>query len=68
MGDGVDARPPRRSSAPGVASIGRPGAGTGKRDRTVLQGNANRANYDQLAAVEVRGLYNETTVCDDEDP
>ena len=26
------------------------------------------AIHDQLAAVEVRGLYNETTVCDDEDP
>jgi hypothetical protein len=68
MGDGVAARPPRRSSAPGVAPIGRPGAGAEKHDRTILRGNANSENYDQLAAVEVCGLYNEPTVCDDEDP
>jgi hypothetical protein len=68
MGDSVAARPPRGSSAFDVAPIGRLGAGTEKRDRTILRGNANRANSDRLAAVEVRGLYNETTVCDDEDP
>jgi hypothetical protein len=68
MGDGVAARPPRRSSAPGVAPTGRLGAGTEKRDSTILRGNANRENYDQLAAVEMCGLYSEPTVCDDEDP